>query len=138
MFTTRGKLDYHSVWCVAWVDRSIGCFYRNLIPKAAYAQSPMYDAHVTVVSKYDSDAVKRGPLWGKYQGREIVVYYDGIVRPCADGLYYGLDCWSKDIGDLREELGLTRLLGGFQGDWPDANPTMDKYHITVANTKGNK
>lgn len=137
MFVAKARLDYHSIWCVAWLDPEIGHYYRSLIPKAKYAQRPMYDAHVTVISRYDQPN-RHGRLWGKYQDKEVLVHYDGVVRPCGE--YFGLDCWSKDIADLREELGLNRLMGA-HWDWPGLNKehgNIDRYHITVANTKNNE
>ena len=121
MFLCKARVEYHSIWCIGWVDPDIGHYYRSLIPKARYAQRPQFDSHITIVSKYD-EPERLPPIWGKYEGQEFEIRCDGLVRAC--GQYFGMNCWSDEIGDLREGLGLPRMMGD-----------QDCYHITVGNTK---
>lgn len=116
-----GKLDYHSIWCVAWLDPEITKYYFRLIPKYYYATKQRYDAHVTVVSKYDADN-RDMSVWGKYQGLEVPIYPVGPLE--KHGLFFGIDCESPALQAIRLELGLTPLMGG-----------NISFHITVGNMK---
>lgn len=121
MLTLKAKLDYGNTWCIAWADKEIGEYYYNLIPKYYYAQRPMNQAHITVVSKYDATSRKM-EFWGKYQDKVVEIEYEPFIE--RQGQYFGITCYSKELEDIREEMGLTRLMGD----------TIN-FHMTVGNTK---
>ena len=121
MHKLRAKLDYHSIWCVAWTDKGLCDYLFSLIPKYYYPQRPKYQAHITVVSKYDADN-RDMSLWGKYQDEVVEVEYDPVLR--RYGEYFGITCYSQRLKEIRRELGLTELMGG----------NID-FHLTIGNTK---
>jgi len=111
---------------VAWVDKELVRYYRSLIPKAKYIQPQMYPGHITVVRSYPIEIVPNRELWGRHEGRIIAFNYNGIVH--FENPYYYLKVWSKELNDIRTELGMTkfRVL---------RNKMVDCFHITLGNIK---
>lgn len=108
---------------VIWVDKGISDFYRSMIPKYHYPQPQMYDAHITVVRTGLEQQNIAMEHWGKHSGEEIVFQYSNVVK--FDGKYFFLDVDCDRIGDIREELGLSRY----------RRNDNKKYHITIGNNK---
>lgn len=117
MYAT-GTVECFSRWMVAWLDPEIIKYYRALLPKAWYVQSPQYSTHISIVRDFE----KPNSLWGKHQGKKVIVKYDLPVY--FDGPYYWLDAYCPEIENIRIELGLQPFLGDFKCQ-----------HITVGNTK---
>jgi len=120
--TSSGVLRYvedHTAKLV--IDPEIARYYKNFIPKCYYVQPQMYPAHITVVRKSREEPTN-WEAWGKYEGREISFSYNPKIY--RDGSYFSMEAFSKDLEDIREELGLPRIRTGF-----------DKFHITIANNK---
>ena len=109
---------------MAWVDDGISQYYRSLLPKALYVQSPMRPAHVSIMRLFEECNRKN---WGKYGGQSIVVEYEPGIQ--TDGLYYWLDCWSDEVGFIRRSLGLSTFREN------DGYSDYGCYHITIGNTK---
>jgi len=122
MFVSTGHLVYYTDWAVVYIDGGISDFYRSLIPKAKYVHTQAYPAHITVVRKGVESPDKT--YWNKYRDSSISFTYNGYIE--NDNLYYWIDAWSNDIGDIREELNLARYRGSFTS-----------YHITLGNIKAN-
>lgn len=130
MFATSGILQYGpGMRAVVWADQGIADLYRKLIPKYYYAQPQMYPAHITVVRLRKENA-KNLDAWSKYQGEEVSFSYNNEI--CYDGTYFYLNVQSDRIGDIREELGLSRFRFG------DLGADRRCYHITIGNTKHEK
>ena len=119
MFKVKGKVEFYTSWCIAWVDDEIREYYSSLVPKYFYLQPPAAKAHATIVRK-SIEQVQDWSVWNKPY--EVDIEYDGLIQ--YDDVYFWLNCWSKDIGDLREKFGLPRFRAGF-----------DRYHITIGNRK---
>ncbi len=107
-----------------YTDDEIGRYYRALLRSQEpwlKINIPKHGMHVTVVpGKYETAPNKH--LWGRYEGEVIPFTYDGDVSFWHEH-YYGMRVNCPRIEDIREELGLPRVLPVF-------------WHITIANTKG--
>ncbi len=128
MFTTTGKLTYdHDLRrCVVPIDDGIARFYRALIPKSQKWLRPKYAAHITVV-RTGLETVA-DDVWGYGEGMDITFTYDPYVW--IGYKYIFLDVHSKDLEDVRENLGLDRL----RIPHP-AYECRPCFHTTIANMK---
>lgn len=104
-------------YCVAYVDPEIGNYYYSLIPKYKPKQRQKYPAHITIVRL----GAEQASNFHKYDGLVVECQYLPIILECD--LYYFLPAYSDTIGNIREDLGLSRFRFG------------DSYHITVGNKK---
>lgn len=123
MFHSKGKIKYsidrdgHKV--VVYIDPGIVHFYYALIPKYYYVNRQREFPHITVVRFFERIDKK---FWKKYDGKEIDFSYSTSIM--FDGKYWTLPCWSDEIGNIREELGLPFYRGNY-----------NHYHITLGNNK---
>lgn len=128
MFESEATVRYGpGIRVIAEVDQGISDFYRSLIPKYYYANPQKYRAHITIVRTN-----KEFPLmdnWGKHEGKKILFQYDSYIH--FDGLIFWLDAYSKDIGRIRQELGLPE----YRDDRAYNGVLRDAYHISIANIK---
>lgn len=104
MFESQGKLrysigTYHKL--IVEIDSEIVRYYRSLMPKYILTNSQMYRPHISVVRH---EIIPNLDIWGKYEGEEIVFYYDGIVH--SGTVYYWLNCFCGRLEEIRVELGL--------------------------------
>jgi len=105
---------------VVLIDPEIAKYSLALIPKYKNIQPQKYSAHITVVRlEKETPQIE---FWGKHEGEKVPFEYDAAIK--SDGIYYFLDAYSKRIGDIREELGLSRYRVGFRS-----------YHISLGNIK---
>lgn len=118
----KAKVQFYTRYCVAYTDQEISRYYLSLLPKAWYVRPQMYPTHLTIVRLDKEDVITEQDNWGKRNNEEITFYYLPKVR--TDSIYYWLDCYSKDICDIRESLGMARYRTGF-----------DCFHLTIGNTK---
>ena len=103
---------------VAELSKDFGDYYFSLIPKYYYANRQKHSVHVTIVRSFE---VVPDNLWKSFSDK-IVIYYDPTI---IFGIpYFYLNCWSKDIINIRRELGLSKYR--FE---------RSSYHITIGNTK---
>lgn len=118
--TAQGKLRFGNTNVVVDIPKGIVEYYYALIPKAWPKARQMYNGHITVVRT----GIETWPksLTSIFDGREVEFVYEPVVRYSQP--YYFLNCYSDDIGRIRQSLGLTYYRGSF-----------DCYHITIANTK---
>lgn len=127
VFKTRGVLTYGpGMKAAVRVDQEIANYYKALIPRCKQVQPQKYKAHVTVV-RTGIDQVVNHAAWKKHEGEVVEILYDNHIH--FDGRYYYLDVWSTRIGDLREELGLSRYRTTLAGQ------SLECYHLTVGNVK---
>lgn len=117
-FTTTGIITYGDTYINSYLDNSIGCYYRSLVPKHFYLKSPKTPSHISIVRSFEKP---NKILWGKYEGKTIKIQYGSILY--TDQVYVWLDAWSDTIGDIREEIGLDRFR------------IRNSYHITIGNFK---
>ena len=103
------------------LGRDFANYYRSLIPKCIKTQAQAYDAHITIV-RGGLEPIVNMEAWGKYQDKEIFFYYLPMFRYYKN--VYVLDAFSKELNDIRLELGLTQWRQGYR-----------RFHITVANDK---
>ena len=122
MFYTFGRIRYYRDYCVAYIDRGLIDYYRSLIPKTHYVQPQKYPPHITIV-RQKIEASPKKENWGKYEGMEIILYYDNRICYNYD-LYYWLNAKSPQIEAIRIELGL-----------PVYRVPFNSYHITIGNKK---
>lgn len=97
-------------------------YYRSLIPKYHNVHRQRYDGHITVV-RINVEVPLKMNVWGKHQGAQIRFDYDPYVH--HEGVYWFLNAFSEQIGDIREELGLPRFRFADK-PW---------YHMSIGNTK---
>ncbi len=114
---TTARVQVYDSWIVAYLCKDFGSYYRSLCPKAWHIKPPMYPPHITILRKDIEPFTTRDDL----PCSAVIEYEPGIK---TDGLYYWLDVYSEEIGDIRESLGLSRYRDGF-----------NCYHVTIGNNK---
>jgi hypothetical protein len=133
-FKSVGTLHYDHVpgygyRLVLNIDKGIGLFYKSLIPKWFKANSQMYEPHITVV-RYEKP--KNLAVWGKYEGERVEFTYSNYIF--QGKVYWFLDCFSKRLEEIREELGLHNA--PLSPDYHDPIEGLQKvFHTTIANMK---
>lgn len=118
MYKITGKIEVRPRSIVANIDKELVRYYRCLVPKYYYIQSPKYHPHVTLVRSGELELITK-----KFSGT-VDIYYSPVIYYKEP--YFWLNCWSEEIGNIREELGLKRYR------FEDENPS---YHITIGNIK---
>jgi len=114
MFLGKGKIHYddnEGFRITAQVSQEISNYYRSLIPPSRNAIKPRWSSHITVVRP----EIEIPPLiryWNDYEVEEVEFFYDSYIME-GNG-YFWLNCWSKRLEKIREELGL---------------PNISKYHL---------
>lgn len=103
------------------LGRDFGDYYQSLIPKCIKTVKQAYPSHVTIV-RGGIEKITNTEAWGKYEGKEIAFYYLPLVRYYNN--VYVLDVFSKELCDMRVELGLGPHRRGYR-----------RFHITIANDK---
>jgi hypothetical protein len=101
------------------MDKGISLFYRSLIPKSKSVKPQMFPPHISVVRR---ETPLNLEAWGAHEGRKVIVHYDPYVH--EDATYYWVECFSEELEDIREELGLPRHRGNFSN-----------FHMTLGNKK---
>lgn len=143
MFKAKGRIQYdiknpHSTftfWNAALiVPSSIIRYYQYWVRRELKIRlnTPLWKAHVTVMRQ--EKPKQNTYLWKKYEGKEISFEYscemknghvsreDPISGENIEFDYFWLPAYSKDLEEIRMELGLR------------ATPRVP-FHITVGNTK---
>lgn len=124
ILTTKQYTGYMLV--VEKVDPGIAQFYRALVPKSKFIRSQMHYPHISVVRKETPTILDS---WGKYDGKLVEVTYDSYVH--NDDRYYWLNVYSKELENIRAELGLQpkdRYLMPPEG-------FTSVFHMTIGNCK---
>lgn len=104
MYRSTGVLRYQNGWLVVDADdRSLTHYYRKLIPEYVDVQPPKYPGHITVI-RPEYETPINAKFWGKYQGQSLIFHYLPLIY--FGEFYCWLNCFSKDLEDIREELGL--------------------------------
>lgn len=109
----------------ATADPQIASYYRSLIPKWFKCNGTRYAPHITIVRK---EKPLKLESWGKYEGKVIEFEYEPTIY--FDETYYWLNCYSKELETIREELGLPI--------WAKYNCPPDLkhcFHMTIGNRK---
>lgn len=105
-FHSYGTIRYRDdKWCSLMCDPELGRYYRAQIHDKLLMQ-PMWGTHVTIVNGR-WEKIKNKKAWKKYEGERLRFEYDSEVR--YEPPFYFLFCFSEKIGDIREELGLSRI-----------------------------
>lgn len=129
LYESKATIKYGpDLQIVALIDESICQYYRSLIPKYYYPKPPLHKPHITIV-RLKKEIPINLDCWNKYEGKEIYFSYCPLIN--FSGKYFWLDAQSQEIGDIREELGLTR----FRDDKSHQGWAFNSYHITIANIK---
>lgn len=128
MYSSTGILRYYDGWLIALIDQELVRYYRNFLKRKILTNPQMYNAHISVIRKEVIDTSNE--LWGKYEGKEISFYYDGIIR--NGEIYYWVNCYSKELENIRAELGLENI--------DKYNPVLPgdykkTFHFTIGNLK---
>lgn len=119
---SKAKLHYYHNWAIAYIDPQVGEYYYKLIPKYYYANRQLYPPHITVVRIEPIETIVHSRFWGIYEDEMLEIQYENKINKV--GNYFFLNAWSKRIGEIRQELGLTEYRVGY-----------NCYHITIGNTK---
>ena len=121
MIKSHGVLQYGpDIRSAVIIDQQIAAYYLNLVPKYYSAQPQMYPAHITVV-RFGIEIPQNMSAWGKYSGS--IIEFEYVPQVEMSRVYFYLNAFSDQIGDIREELGLPRFR------------FSDHYHITIGNMK---
>jgi hypothetical protein len=129
MYQSSGVLKYGpGLRAIVLIDQGISDFYRSLIPKYYNVKPQKHRAHITVV-RNNKETPTKLEFWEKYQGQKISFFYCNDIQ--TDGTYFWLNVQSEEIGNIREELGLSR----FRDDRQFGGFLRNEYHITIANVK---
>ena len=127
MFKSIGILKYGPEWkMILAVDQDLSNYYRALIPKSTCCKRPSWPAHMTIV-RQEFEVPLHKEHWMKYNGMEVAFDYLPIIL--NDEYYFWLNAWSKQLEQIRIELGLT-----IYSRWvlPPKGFTKN-FHITIAN-----
>jgi hypothetical protein len=127
MYKTTGVLIYsdNPYKLIVQVDDEIGNYYRSLIPKYFNVKKGAYSSHISVIRNETPINLK---YWAKYHGQEIPYEYDSYIYNGT--VYYWLNAYSKDLEDIRIELGLENT--SIYTRSPDEKC---RFHITLGNIK---
>lgn len=130
-FRSVGTLHYEHIpgygyRLVLNIDRGITLFYKSLIPKWFQVNGQRYEPHISVVR---NEVPTKLEAWGKYEGEKVEFLYSNYIHQGQD--YWWLDCFSKRLEEIREELGLPN-------EAPFHQPIegyQKVFHTTIANNK---
>ncbi len=113
------------------IDKGISLFYRSLIPKYYKANPQRYEPHISVIRK---EKPKNLAAWGKYEGKRIKFIYSNYIHNGTQ--YWWLDCYSKELEAIREELGLSIAPPHPSLGYHKPKDGYSKvFHTTIANFK---
>lgn len=113
------------------VPQDLSDYYRTLIPKYKKVVRQKYHAHITVVRIYGEHPTNLD-FWEVHANKRFSFYYSNTIHESTN--YYWLNCFSKDLENVRQELGL-------RNDFiPHPAPDGFKkyFHITIGNKKETK
>lgn len=130
MFKSVGKLIYseNPYKLIVEVGTGLADYYRSLIPKYININKPMYPPHISVVRNEIPIYLSS---WNKYKDCSVVFEYEGEIY--NDETYYWLNAYSKDLEEIRQQLGLSKTSEITRS--PDGR---HKFHITLGNLKNKK
>lgn len=127
--TGEGSLHYEFVRglyrLVVDVDPGIVEYYRALVPRHVRINRQKYTPHISVVRE---EVLPNPAPWSAHEGQVLVFDYSIAVK--NNDVYYWLEVYSDRLGDVRDELGLTR---GCWYTWPPDG--ADCFHCTLGNKK---
>ena len=121
MFQIKGKVVYYQDYVIAKIDQQIIAYYMSLIPRYINLCRQRFPAHVTISRKSKENPSYEN--WGYRNGDVINIECDSVLS--CDSEYYFLNCYSNEIIEIRNNLGL-----------PDYRVGFDRFHITIGNLKG--
>ncbi len=117
--------DGYGYRLVVDVDLGISKLTRTLIPKQHRVNIPMYPPHVSVVRRQVPVNLQ---AWGRHEGKMVEFEYMPWVF--NDEVYWWLRVFSRDLEEIRMELGLLP-----HSQWTVAPDGKRCFHMTVANSK---
>lgn len=115
--SSYGYITYRDTSCILLIQQEIVDYYYSLIPKYFDTNRQKYPAHITIIRKFEKPTIRL------VTSNIIRFEYDGKIH--YKHPYFFMNCWSDDIGDLREDCGLPRYRFA-----DTAN-----YHFTIGNIK---
>lgn len=129
-FESSGTLRYsiNPYKLIVEVDKDLAKYYRSMIPKYFKTNTQAYSPHISVVR---NETPAKLEFWHKYEGEIIVFTYSNIIY--QNDTYYWINVYSRQLEDIREELGLLR-----KSDFPSPHRPLEfdwTFHITVGNAK---
>jgi hypothetical protein len=127
MFYSTGTLAYsdNPYKLILEVDQGLSDYYRSLIPKFIKINKQMFAPHISVIR---NENITNFSFWNRHQGQIVIFEYENYIY--NDELYYWLGAYSKQLEQIRLELGLTPT--SFITESPDSG---HKFHITLGNLK---
>lgn len=126
LYYSVGTLSYSPNKLILSIDPGINNFYRSLIPRWIPLNSQMYPPHISVVRK---EIPKSMEFWGVSEGEQIEFGYSPIIQ--WGTMYYWLDCYSRRLEEIREQLGLPLAT-----QYPCLREGFRKtFHTTLGNVK---
>ena len=130
MIKSVGRLIYsdNPYKLIVEVDQGISDFYYSLIPKSHRVQKQMYSAHISTIRNEIPINIQ---FWNKYQNKLVEFEYESFIY--NDETYYWLNAYSKELENIRIELGLKET-----SEFTRSPDGLHKFHITIANTKHHK
>lgn len=132
LFECQGYLKYAKVdsdlGLSLMVPQDLSNYYRSFIPKYKKVAIQKYPAHITVVRIHNEKPTLLDN-WGFHKNKTVKFYYSNEIQESDN--YYWLNCFSKDLENIRKELGLRNDF------FKDPAPLDFKkfFHITIGNKK---
>ena len=115
----NGVVKYRDSSCIVELCPDFGPYYFSLIPKYRHANPQRYQAHVTVVRKFEApNELFQQKL---FEGASFLIDYSPKIWYAKP--YYFLECQSGHIEQLRALYGLP------------IHRFDNCYHITIGNDK---
>ena len=109
----RGTKHFDPWWMLVQCDDQITCYYAWFLRKYGRPVwvTRLWGTHVSVVKHEEPPNLE---LWGKID-REVRFHYTNYIRS-DNGLHAWLDCYSPELSEVRQELGL---------------PAKEWFHMTI-------
>lgn len=130
LYKSTGILQYakgqHFYKLVANINQDITDYYFSLVPKYIDIKRQMYPAHISIVRKEVPLILE---AWERHAGASIQFSYSNEIW--FSEKYMWLNCWSEEMEQLREELGLPNI----ERFTVPPNGFKKTFHTTIGNFK---
>jgi len=112
LYTAKGVLHYKGGWIVLEAPHDVVNYYKWWVERfiGKKISTSYHKPHVTVLAGKHEAGVNTHPLWGKYEGKEVVFKYESKLYTDHDWFFLGKYFWLRVhcpfLQQVRTELGL--------------------------------
>jgi hypothetical protein len=131
MYKSSGIISHE--WIEGYGDRMVvntdpelSRYYFSLLPKYLNIKPQGWNPHISLIRNETPTYPAR---IFEYVGRKVSFLYDPIVL--NDEKYYWINCFSKELEDIRKDVGLPYI----SKFWQPPLFYLRSFHITIGNLK---